>query len=140
MIVSKVCAGILIGLCLLTIIVTPVAATPQENTGKGKEQMISEGLKSDLWNIHKNYRMQFFQLRVERANAINQTLAEHGCDVGSLETAVQQIEDHEDSLRQALKDKDRRELREINQELVQLWREFRKGVRESVRTCRGVTE
>lgn len=131
--------GILIAFCLLATIVTPAIAVSNENGRWKNGGTINEGMKNDLWNLHIKYRILFFQLRQERAEAMIDVLEDHGCDVGTLPTDLQEIEAYEKKLEDALNDHDWKGLRTINHELKDLWKDFRKEVKESIRTCREET-
>jgi hypothetical protein len=128
----------LLALCLVGMLVLPAAAA-QAARGQqaGKIAKIDQGMKDDLWTVHKDYRLKIYDLHVEKAGAVIGVLDEHGCDVTGLQATLGQINEQRDPLKTALDNKDRDALKTINQQLKDLWQEFLKGFRTSVRSCSG---
>ncbi|MDD1656021.1 MAG: hypothetical protein LUO87_01415 [Methanomicrobiales archaeon] len=125
-----------LALCLAGMLVLPAAAAPAANAERtGKMSTIDSGLRDDLWNVHRDFRLKIYELHVDKAGAVIGVLEEHGCDVTELNDILAQVKGQRDPLKEALENRDRNALKTINQELHRLWQEFRKGFRDCIRAC-----
>jgi hypothetical protein len=127
----------ILGLVLVAALALPVSAAKADGKAAGKAGMIDSGLKNDLWDVYGKYRIQIYDLRVEGANEGIGVLGDHGCPTGDLEATMTGIEGERDPLEKALENHDRAALKEVNQELAKLWKQFREQFTESIRTCTG---
>ena len=128
----------LLALCLVGMLVLPAAAAQAASAGQaGKMGKVDPALKDDLWTVHKNYRLKIYDLHVEKAGAVITVLENHQCDVTGLNSILGEINSQREPLKTALDNKDRDALKTVNKELKDLWQEFRKGVRDSIRACSG---
>lgn len=127
---------ILTALCLVALLAMPVAAAkePQVN---GAKKPVDTGLGKDLWDVYAEYRLQIFDLRVEGSGEAIEVLDEHGCSIEGLEATLDSIRDERGPLSDTLENHDRKALQQVNKDLVQLWKEFRKEAKESIRECSG---
>jgi hypothetical protein len=127
-----------LALCLVGMLVLPAAAAQAASAGQaGKMGKVDPALKDDLWTVHRDYRLKIYDLHVEKAGAVITVLANHQCDVTGLNSILGEIEGQREPLKTALENKDRDALKTVNKELKDLWQEFRKGVRDSIRACSG---
>jgi hypothetical protein len=129
----------LVGLLIVAAIALPASAAQANGNGNayGKAGKIDSGLKDDLWAVHAKYRLQVYDTHVEGANEAVGVLESHGCPTEELADTVTAIGNERTPLSDALTNRDREALRDVNQELAKLWKQFREQVRESVRACSG---
>jgi hypothetical protein len=127
-----------LALCMVGMLVLPTAAVSTASGEQaGKMGKVDPALKGDLWAVHKDYRLKIYDLHVEKAGAVITVLENHQCDVTGLNTVLGEINSQRDPLKTALENRDRDALKTVNKELKDLWQEFRKGVRDSIRACSG---
>ena len=125
----------LLGFVLVAAIALPASAAQADGNGLGKAGKIDSGLKNDLWGVYGKYRLQVYDTRVEGANEAVSVLGSHGCPTTDLAATVTAIGNERTALGNALTNKDRTALKELNQEIVKLWKQFREQARESVKAC-----
>jgi len=126
----------LLGLVIIAVLALPVSAAATDGNGQaGQAIKIDSGLKNDLWNTYGKYRLQIYDTRVDGANEIVSDLGRYGCPTGSLQATITSIGNEKDPLADALKNHDRKSLRTVNQDLVELWKQFREQVKDSIKSC-----
>ena len=127
----------ILGLVLVAALALPVSAAKADGNAYGKAGRIESGLKDELWAVHMQYRLQVYDTRVEGANKAVSVLAKYGCPTTDVDATVTAIENERTPLSDALKARDRAALKEVNQELARLWKQFREQFRASVKACSG---
>lgn len=127
---------ILAAFCLVALMAVPVSAA-KEAPVNTVEKPIDTGLGKDLWDVYAEYRLQIFDLRVEGSGKAIGVLAEHGCDTDSLQATLDSISGQREALAGALENHDRKAFKQVNQDLMKLWKEFRQEAKESIRECSG---
>ena len=133
---SKNTIGIaLLGIVLMAALALPASAA--QANGNGKAMKIDSGLKDDLWAVHMKYRLEVYDTHVEGANAAVGVLEQHGCPTGDLTATMTAIGKERTPLSDALEARDRVALKDVNQELAKLWKQFREQFRASVKACSG---
>lgn len=122
-------AGALI--CLIGILAVPVAArAPGMHSNVSEKNQIDPGLKAELWTIHMNHRLDRFDGNVETAGEVIDALDKYSYDTTALEGILDDISGKRDALEDALEARDRDALRDVNQDLLQLWKDLRQEVRQ----------
>jgi len=131
----------LLGLVLVAALALPASAAQANGNGNayGKAGKMDSGLKSDLWAVHAQYRLQVFDTRVQGADAVVTVLGNHGCPTTDLSATVTSIGNERSALSTALTSQDRQALKSVNQDLVKLWKQFAEETRASVKACSGQT-
>ena len=123
-------------LCLIGMVVLPVAAlNPGAGMGALDKHPIDPGLKEDLWTIHTEHRLGRYDLNVQSAREVITTLDSHGYDTVTLTGILDEIRGKRIALADALEARDRNALKDINQELLQLWKDFRQELRQLIRSA-----
>jgi len=125
----------LLGLFLLAILAVPVAAvTAGQETGVVSDTRIDPGLKEDLWELHKEYRLSVFDLHVQEGGEIIGLMEEYGYDTSQLQQIMSDIAGMRGELQAALSGDDRAALHHINDQLRVLWHQFRDTMRMLLRS------
>ena len=125
-------AAAIITCCLMSLIVLPSSAAAigqgtNDNTG------IDQGLKTDLWNNHIQYRLQEFDNHVQNGNNIIGILDKYDIDTTKMQTTLSTISGLRPELQAALQNEDRAGLKTINSQLVTLWTQFRTEANQTIR-------
>lgn len=118
-------------LCLFAILAVPASASVNGAgiTGSASNQ-IDPGLKDELWNIHVQHRLDIFNRNVQAADDAMEALEEYGYETSELSTILADISGKEGALTGALNARDREALREVNAELLHLWKDYRFEMRQ----------
>ncbi|MCU0631056.1 MAG: hypothetical protein MUF37_07890 [Methanoregulaceae archaeon] len=123
---------VILGLCLAGMLVMPVAAAPgaihQAKTDK-VNPAIPQDVKDDLWNVHMKYRIQQFDLNVQKATDVIGVLDKYQYDTTAMKATLSEIMAKKPALQSAVSAKDKDALKSVNQELVNLWKEYGKTVK-----------
>ena len=125
--------GAFLAFCLIGMLVLPAAAAP---TGPGttvQKAAIDQGLKDDLWANRHLYRLQEFDLHVQRANSVITILNKYSIDTTQMQATLTTISSKRSALETALASKDKAGLKATNEELKTLWEQFRTEMKESVK-------
>jgi hypothetical protein len=132
MISKTLMKGAFLALCLVGMLVLPAAAATggQGTTG---QPVIDQGLKDDLWANHHQYRLQEFDLHVQRANSVIGILDKYSIDTTQMQSTLTTISGERTALDTALSNKDKAGLRTINTNLVSLWKQFAQEMKDSVK-------
>lgn len=77
--------GTFLALCLIGMLVLPAAAATNGQTSTGQGSAINQGLKDDLWANHHQYRLQEFDLHVQRANSVINILEKCSIDTTQMQ-------------------------------------------------------
>jgi hypothetical protein len=125
--------GAFLALCLVGMIVLPAAATTAGQATTGQASVIDQGLKDDLWVNHHQYRLQEFDLHVERANSIIGILDKYNIDTTQMQATLTTISGERAALDTALANRDKAGLKTINANLVSLWKQFAQEMKDSVK-------
>lgn len=105
-------------------------ANPEEVQAQVREQGQTRDEVRSVWI---DYRLKLLDLRIESASELLATFEEDGVDVSEAREVLGQITDLRERLEIAFEAGDREVVKEISEELGQLWREFRDAVREAIR-------
>jgi hypothetical protein len=116
-------------LCLLGIIVAPVAAVASAREPAGSDSP-DPGLKEELWAIHAEHRLETFDRNVETAGDTLAALDSYDYDTTELSGILDSIRGVRGALSAALVARDRDALSDVNFELRQLWRDYRHELRQ----------
>jgi hypothetical protein len=125
--------GAFLTFCLIGMLVLPVAASTAGQATTGQASAIDQGLKDDLWANHHQYRLQEFDLHVQRADSVISILDRYYIDTTRMQVTLTTISGERAALDTALTNKDKDGLRTINANLVSLWKQFAQEIKESVR-------
>ena len=121
-----------LALCVIGMLVAPAAAAP---AGQGmKNATIDQGLKDDLFANHQQYRLQAYDMNVQRANSVIAILGKYGIDTTNCQSTLATISGERAALETALTNKDKEGLKTVNAELKKLWQQFRTDIRDSIRS------
>jgi hypothetical protein len=121
-------------LCLLGILAMPVAATATGTAPAGLDQApIDPGLKDELWNIHVQHRLDTFDRNVEAAGDAVAALDSYGYAPSELSAILDAISARRGALSEALEARDRAGLKDVNTDLLQLWKDYRQELRHLLR-------
>lgn len=129
--------GACIALCLLGMLVLPAAAAPAGQMAKGNGSVIDQGLKDDLWANHQQYRLQGFDMNVQRATSVIAILNKYGVDTTTCQGTLATISGERSALETALSAKDQSGLKTINANLKTLWEQFRTEMKDAVKAHYG---
>lgn len=129
--------GAFLTLCLIGMLAVPVAASANGQGVNAQGQAIDQNLKEDLWANHHQNRLKEFDLHVQRAESVIGILEEHNIDTTKVQATLKTISDKRAALDDALKTRDREELKTINADLVSLWKQIRMDMRDSIKTHYG---
>jgi hypothetical protein len=121
-------------LCLIGILAVPVAAfNPGANGVTSDNGSIDPGLKDELWTIHAEHRLARYDLNVQTAGDVIGALNAHGYSTGNISATLDEIGGEREALSSALQTRDRTALRDINQDLLGLWKNLRQQFRQLLR-------
>jgi len=127
--------GTFVAFCLFGMLILPVAAT---SAGQAtNNHAIDQALKDDLWNNHQQYRLQRFDMNVQRANSVITILNKYGIDTTTCHSTLTTISSKRPALENALSDKNKEELKSVNAELKTLWDQFRQEIRDAIKAHYG---
>jgi hypothetical protein len=130
---KNIMKGAFLAFCIIGMLVLPAAAAPTGQGATGKTSAIDQGLKDDLWNNHHQYRLQEFDMHVERANSVIGILNKYSIDTSQMQSTLATISDKRTSLDTALTNKDKGGLKTINADLLSLWKQFAQEMKDSVK-------
>jgi hypothetical protein len=123
--------GTFIAFCLIGMLALPAAAAPD---GQGmKNNTIDQGLKDDLWANHQQFRLQGFDMNVERSESVITILGNYGVDTSTCQSTLSTISGKRSDLETALSAQDREGLKGVNAELKTLWQQFRTDMKETMK-------
>jgi len=125
--------GAFLAFCLIGMLVLPAAAAPAGQGTLGQKSAIDQGLKDDLWANHHQYRLQEFDLHVQRANSVIGILNKYSIDTTQMRGTLTTISGQRAALDTALTNKDKEDLKTINANLVSLWKQFAQERKDSVK-------
>ena len=125
--------GAFLAFCLIGMLVLPAAAAPAGQGAFGQKSVIDQGLKDDLWTNHHQYRLQEFDLHVQRANSVTGILKKYNIDTTQMQATLSTISGERAALDTALTNKDKEGLKTINANLVSLWKQFAQERKDCVK-------
>jgi len=125
-------ATAILGLVIVAALALPASAAQANGNAAGKAA-IDPQLKADLWDNHHQYRLEHFDLNVQRATSVIGILDKYGIDTAKPEATLATISGEREALDTALASQDREALKTINQELLSLWKQFAQEVKESIK-------
>jgi hypothetical protein len=125
--------GTVLVLCIIGMLVLPAAAAPSGQAATGKGTTIDQGLKDDLWANHQHYRLEIFDMNINRAGSVITILNKYGVDTTSARNTLSTITGKRPALEAALSARDREGLKTVNADLMTLWKQFRTDIREAIR-------
>jgi TolA-binding protein len=105
-------------------------ANPDEVRAQVREQVQNGEEVRSVWS---DYRLKLLDLRIESASELLATFEENGVDMSEARAVLARIGDLREELAAAFEAGDRDAVKEIYEELVPLWKEFRDTVREAAR-------
>jgi len=124
--------GAVLAFCIIGMLVLPAAAAGQATT-TGQASAIDQGLKDDLWANHHTYRLQEFDLHVQRAGSVITILGKYGIDTTAMQATLATISGERSALDTALTNRDPAALKTINAALVSDWKQFIQETKDAVR-------
>ena len=126
--------GTFVAFCFIGILVLPAAAAP---AGQGTTaNTVDQGLKDDLWASHIQYRLQEFDLHVQRATSVIAILDKYSIDTTQMQATLTTISSERAALDTALTNKDKEGLKTINSNLQSLWKQFGQEMKASIKAHR----
>jgi spore germination protein YaaH len=114
-------------------LVLPAAAAPAGQGTVAKVSTVDQGLKEDLWANHQQYRLQAYDMNVQRATSVISILNKYGIDTTACTGTLSTISGKRSALEAALTKKDREGLKTVNADLRTLWQQFRTQMRDAIR-------
>lgn len=132
--------GAFLAFCLIGMLVLPAAAAAPVRQGtNANAAAIDPKLKDDLWNNHVTYRLQAFDIHVNHAKDAIDILEKYHCETDQVKSTLSTITGMRSGLESALNSHEKEKLKAINEELLELWKQFRKEVRDSIRDHYGAS-
>jgi hypothetical protein len=125
--------GVFVALCLIGMLVLPAAAVPAGQAAAVKGSAIDQGLINDLWANHQQYRLQVFDMNVQRGTSVITILDKYGIDSTACQATLSTISSKRSNLEAALSARNREQLKTFNAELKTLWQQFLKDMRDAIR-------
>jgi hypothetical protein len=125
--------GAILACFVIGMLVLPAAAAPAGQAGSGKGSAIDQGLKDDLWANHHQYRLQEFDLHVQRANSVIGILTKYNIDTSRMQATLASITEKRSALDTALTSRDQASLKTINADLTSLWKQFIQETKDAVK-------
>jgi len=125
--------GAILAFCFIGMLVLPAAAATAGQGTTGQGSAIDQGLKDDLWANHHQYRLQEFDLHVQRADSVIGILDKYSIDTTQMQATLTEIKGERAALDAALTNKDKESLKTINANLVSLWKQFAQEMKDSVK-------
>jgi hypothetical protein len=122
-----------IAFCLIGILVLPVSAAPAVQGTTAKVSTVDQGLRDDLWANHQQYRLQAFDMNVQRATGVISILNKYGIETTACSGTLSTISGKRSALETALTNKDKDGLKTVNADLKTLWQQFRTEVRDAIK-------
>jgi hypothetical protein len=122
-----------VAFCLIGMLVLPAAAAPAGQGTTTKVSAIDQGLKDDLWANHQQYRLQDYDMNVQRATSVISILNKYGIDTTTCTGTLSTISGKRSALETALTNKDKEGLKTVNADLKTLWQQFRTEMRDAIR-------
>jgi hypothetical protein len=118
--------------CIIGMLVAPAAAAP---AGQGtKNATIDQGLKDDLWANHQQYRLEVYDMNVQRANSVISILGKYGIDTTNCQSTLATISGKRTALETALTNKDKEGLKIVDADLKTLWQQFRTEMKDAIKS------
>jgi hypothetical protein len=130
---NTILKGAFVAFCLIGMLVLPAAAAPAGQGTTAKVSAVDQGLRDDLWANHEQYRLQAFDMNVQRATSVISIMNKYGIDTTACSSTLSTISGKRSALESALTNKDQEALRTINADLKTLWQQFRMEMRDAVR-------
>ena len=125
--------GTILAFCLVGMLVLPAAASSGTSQGTNGNVIINNGLLTELWNNHVQYRLQEFDNHVQNANNIIAILGQYNIDTSQLQATLSTIIGMRPELQTALQNHDTAGLKTINAQLAALWKQFHTEKNEAIR-------
>jgi hypothetical protein len=128
---------VVLGLCLVGMLAMPVAAAPGAahlGTANLTKPAVPQAVKDDLWDVHMKYRLQQFDLNVQKATDGTGVLDRYQYNTTALKATLAGIIAKRPALDAAVSAKDKGALKIVNAELINLWKEYGKTVRTVLKT------
>ena len=122
-----------VAFCLIGMLVLPAAAAPAGQGTTTKVSAVDQGLKDDLWANHQQYRLQAYDMNVQRATSVISILNKYGIDTTTCTGTLSTISGKRSALETALTNKDKEGLKTVNADLKTLWQQFRTEMRDAIR-------
>jgi hypothetical protein len=129
--------GAFVALCLIGMLVLPAAAAPGGQGIKMNGSVVDQGLRDDLWANHQQYRLQAYDMNVERATGVISILSTYGVDTTACQATLSTISSKRSALETALSAKDAASLKTIDADLKKLWEQFRTDMKDAIRNHYG---
>ena len=107
-----------------------LALMTQIKTALEEKEGELNGLKDAYWGAVRNNTLEIFDMRIERAQEVLDTLSENGYDTSEAQTKLDEIQSERSSLESALNEKDHIEIRQAHLEILNLSKELRQIVKD----------
>ena len=130
---KNIMKGALLAFCLIGMLVLPAAAASAGQGTTVQKAAIDQGLKDDLWANRHTYRLQEFDLHVQRANSVIGILNKYSIDTNQMQATLTTISGERAALDTALTNQDKESLKTINADLLSLWKQFEQEMKDSVK-------
>jgi hypothetical protein len=130
---NTILKGAFVAFCLIGMLVLPAAAAPADQGTLAKVSTVDQGLKEDLWANHQQYRLQAYDMNVQRATSVISILNKYGIDTTACTGTLSTISSKRSALEAALTNKDREGLKTVNADLKTLWQQFRTQMQDAIR-------
>jgi hypothetical protein len=130
---NTIIKGAFVAFCLIGMLVLPAAAAPAGQGTTAKVSAVDQGLRDDLWANHQQYRLQAFDMNVQRATSVISILNKYGIDTTACSGTLSTISGERSALETALTNKDKDGLKTVNADLKTLWQQFRTEVRDAIK-------
>jgi len=122
-----------VAFCLIGMLVLPAAAAPAGQETMAKMSTVDQGLKDDLWANHQQYRLQAYDMNIQRATSVISILNKYGIDTTACTSTLSTISGKRSIVETALTNKDKEELKTVNADLKTLWQQFRTEMRNAIK-------
>ena len=111
----------------------PVAAAPvvaHQVKATQANSTVPQAVKDDLLGVHMKYRLQQFDLNVQKATDVIGVLDKYQYNTVSLKTTLAEILAKRPALESAISAKNKDAIKAVNLELINLWKEFGKTTKK----------
>jgi hypothetical protein len=129
---------IILGLCVVALLAAPVAALQGAQKVPGYQnaaeiQNIPQPVKDDLWAVHEKYRLQQYDLNINKATDLIGVLDKYQYDTSKLKEIKARIVSERSALESAVNSKDNKALVNVDKELIDFWKQFGKEVKTQLK-------
>jgi hypothetical protein len=131
---KNILKGTVLALCIVGMLALPATAAPVNGQGTNGNAIVDQGLKTELWSNHVQYRLQEFDNHVQNANNIIGILNQYTIDTTQMQATLSTISGMRSELQTALQNQDKAGLKTINSQLMTLWQQFQTEKNQAIRS------